>query len=219
MHVTTMFSRGLGRVAGVALTVAALTLALPQVAAAQAAADPNPGAITFTGGLDVLPGSAYIFRGITQEADPKITLWPYGDIGFALQSGDGAIKSTSVNFGVWNSLHSGSAGLDGPSGQLHYELDFYATLGLGFSRGFALGTTYTSYTSPNSMFGTVKEIAFKLSKTHMLNPYGLVAMRSAARIRQEQTVATPGPISSSASVRPSRSSTTGSRSPCRSSWA
>ncbi len=171
-----MCSRGCGKAAGVALTVAALALALPKATAAQAADDPNPGAITFTGGFDVLPGSAFVFRGITQESDPKITLWPYGDIGIALQSGDGAIKSTSINFGVWNSLQTGSSGLDGPSGQLHYRLDFYATLGLGFSRGFALGTTYTSYTSPNSMFGTVKEIALKLSKTHMLNPYGLVAM-------------------------------------------
>ena len=176
VQVTTMFSRGCGKAAGVALTVSALALALPGTARGQSADDPNPGAITFTGGFDVLPGSAYVFRGITQESDPKITMWPYGDIGIALQSGDGAIKSTSLNFGVWNSLHTGSAGLDGPSGQLHYELDFYATLGLGFSRGFALGTTYTSYTSPNSMFGTVKEIALKLSKTHMLNPYGLVAM-------------------------------------------
>ncbi len=170
-----MFSRGFGKAAGVALTVSALALALPGTAGAQAADDPNPGAITFTGGFDVLPGSAYIFRGITQESDPKITLWPYGDIGIALQSGDGAIKSTSLNFGVWNSLHTGSAGLDGPSGQLHYELDFYATLGLGFARGFALATTYTSYTSPNSMFGTVQELAFKVSKAHWLNPYGTVA--------------------------------------------
>ena len=176
MHVTTMCSRGFGKTAGVALTAATLALALPQAVAAQAADDPNPGAITFTGGFDVLPGSAYVFRGITRESDPKVTLWPYGDIGIALQSGDGAIKSTNLNFGVWNSLQTGSSGLDGPSGQLHYELDFYATLGLGFSRGFALGTTYTSYTSPNSMFGTVKEIAFRLSKAHALNPYGLVAV-------------------------------------------
>ena len=90
-------------------------------------------------------------------------------------SGDGGLKSVGVNFGVWNSLQTGSSGSDGPTGKLHYEEDFYATLALGFGGGVGLATTYTSYTSPNGMFTTVKEIAFKVSKTHMLAPYGLVA--------------------------------------------
>ncbi len=174
MHVTTMFSRGLGKTAGVALTVAAL--ALPQTAAAQAADDPNPGAITFTGGLDILPGTAYVFRGITQESDPGLTLWPYGDIGIAAYSGDGALKSLGVNFGVWNSLHTGSSGQDGPSGKMHYELDWYTTVSMGFGGGLSLGTTWTAYTSPNAMFGTTQEVAFKLSKSYWLNPYGTLAL-------------------------------------------
>ena len=175
MHVTTMFSRGFGKVAGVALTVTALTLALPQGAAAQAADDPNPGALTFTGGLDILPGTAYVFRGITQESDPGLTLWPYGDIGIAAYSGDGAIKTLSVNFGVWNSLHTGSSGLDGPMEKMHYELDWYSTVSMGFGGGLSLGTTWTAYTSPNGMFGTTQEVAFKLSKAYWLNPYATLA--------------------------------------------
>jgi hypothetical protein len=43
-----------------------------------------------------------------------------------------------------------------------YESDFYATLGFGFGGGTSFSTTYTAYTSPNSGFTTVKEIAFKL---------------------------------------------------------
>jgi hypothetical protein len=39
-------------------------------------------------------------------------------------------------------------------GKLWYESDFYATLGLGFGGGVALGTTYTAYTSPNNGFTT-----------------------------------------------------------------
>ena len=80
----------------------------------------------------------------------------------AVYSGDGGLKSVGLNVGSWNSLHTGSAGCDGPSGKLWYEGDFYATLGLGFGGGVSLGTTYTAYTSPNNMFSTVKEIAFKL---------------------------------------------------------
>jgi hypothetical protein len=159
---------------------AALTLSMAGAAAAQTPApapaadpDPNTGALTFTGGIDV--ASKYIFRGIVQEADSKLTLFPYGDIGIAFYSGEGAIKSASVNLGVWNALLTGSSGSDGPFEKLHYEQDFYTTLTLGFDKGFSLATTYTAYTSPNGMFNTVKELAFKVSKSHMLAPYGLIA--------------------------------------------
>lgn len=175
VHVTTTTFRGWGRCAGVGLAACFVLTALAGTAKAQTAGDPNPGGLTFTGGFDVLPGAAYVFRGITQESDPGLTMWPYGDIGLAISSGDGAIKSVGLNFGLWNSLQTGSSGLDGPSGRLHYEEDFYTTLALGFGGGFTLGTTYTAYTSPNLMFGTVHEIAFKVSKAHWLNPYGTFA--------------------------------------------
>ncbi len=135
--------------------------------------DPNPGALTITAGLDA--PTLYFFRGIRQETDQKLTLWPFGDLGIALFSGDGGLKSASVNVGVWNSLHTGSSGSDGPSGELHYEMDFYSTLSLGFGGGVTLGTTYTAYTSPNNMFTNVKELSFKVSKAHMLAPYGVLA--------------------------------------------
>jgi hypothetical protein len=156
-----------------AACVGSVSLALAGTALAQTASDPNPGALTFTGYLDA--PYVYVFRGIVQEADPKLTLFPAGDIGLALKSGDGGIKSVGVNFGVWNSLQTGSSGSDGPSGRLHYEEDFYASLTLGFGGGVSLATIYTSYTSPNGMFNTVKEIAFRVSKSHLLAPYGLLA--------------------------------------------
>lgn len=156
-----------GMLAGAVLSV----MAVPGIAHAQAS-DPNPGALTFTGGLDA--PTVYVFRGIVQESDPKLTLWPYGDIGLALKSGDGAIKSVGVNFGVWNSLHTGSSGSDGFSEHLHYEEDFYTTLSFGFAKGISFGTTYTAYTSPNMMFNTVKEISLKVAQTGRFNPYGLV---------------------------------------------
>jgi hypothetical protein len=135
--------------------------------------DPNPGALTFTGGLDF--PSLYFFRGIRQETDPGLTMWPYGDLGIALHSGDGGVKSVGVNVGVWNSLHTGSSGSDGISGKLHYEEDFYTTLNLGFGGGITVGTTYMALTSPNQGFATVKELQFKVSKAHWLGPYGFLA--------------------------------------------
>ncbi len=142
-------------------------------APAAAPPDPNTGALTFTAGLDV--PTKYVFRGIVQEADSKLTLFPYGDLGISFYSGEGALKSASVNFGVWNALLTGSSGLDGDTDKLHYEEDFYSTLTLGFDKGFSFATTYTAYTSPNGMFGTVQELMFKVSKAHMLAPYATIA--------------------------------------------
>jgi hypothetical protein len=137
---------------------AALVVAAPVSAQAP---DPNPGGITLVGGIDFV--NAYHFRGIPQD-ESGVIMWPYGDLGFALFSGDGGLKSVGVNTGIWNSLHTGSRGLDnGTNGKLWYESDFYATLGLGFGGGTSAGVTYTAYTSPNGLFGTVRELAFKFA--------------------------------------------------------
>jgi hypothetical protein len=135
----------------------ALIVSTPAMAQGQSSnvSGSNTGALTFSGGLDV--PSVYVFRGFVQERDPKLTLSPFG------------------NVAVWNSLQTGSSGSDGPSARLHYEERFLATVTLGFGGGVALGTTYTAYTSPNGMFNTVKELSVKVSKTHMINPYGMVA--------------------------------------------
>ena len=66
-------------------------------------------------------------------------MWPYADLGIALVSGDGPVKSVGVNLGTWNSLHTGGVGLNGPTGKLWYESDFYATLGFGFGGGTSVG--------------------------------------------------------------------------------
>jgi hypothetical protein len=153
--------------------LAGFLLSVAAPVAAQPADDPNPGALTFTGLFDI--PTVYVFRGIVQETDPGFTSQPAGDLGIAFYSGDGGIKSAGVNFGVWNSLQTGSSGSDGPTERLHYEEDFYATLALGFGAGVSLGTTFTAYSSPNGMFTTVEELSFRVSKAHMLNPYGILA--------------------------------------------
>ena len=143
------------------------------------AADPNPGKITVTGNVDLL--NQYMFRGIRQNST-GVAVWPSGDLGLAVYSGEGSLKSAAINFGVWNSLHTGDTGQDSATGKLWYESDFYSTLSLGFGGGVGLGATYTAYTSPNNGFSTVKELMFKLSaddSAYMgkaaLKPYAAVA--------------------------------------------
>ena len=154
--------RLMSRVRKQALALAMATCALLLATAparAQEPADPNPGALTVTASFDVL--NQYMFRGIRQNSTGFVT-WPTVDLGISAYSGDGGLKSVGVNFGTWNSLHSGDTGSDGPSGKMWYESDFYATVGFGFGGGTSFSTTYTAYTSPNSGFTTVKELSFKL---------------------------------------------------------
>src|SRR5206468_12476798 len=134
----------------VALAVCGSCLSWATTALAQSVNDPNSGALHFTGGVDV--PSVYVFRGFVQETDPKLTLFPYGDIAIALTSGEGKIKSTVVDVGGWNSLNTGSSGTDGPSGHAHYEEEFYARVNWLFGGGIAIGAGYMARTSPNNMF-------------------------------------------------------------------
>jgi hypothetical protein len=141
-------------------------LAAPAAAQAPAASppDPNPGNLTMIGNVDFT--NAYMFRGIRQD-DTKVIVQPSAELDIALQSADKGLKSTSLNFGTWNSLHTGDAGLKSEAAglgclcdKLWYESDFYTTLAFGFTAG-SLGITYTAYTSPNAGFNNVKELMFK----------------------------------------------------------
>lgn len=148
-------------------------------AQAQEPADPNPGGISTSGGMDIQ--STYMFRGIRQNST-GIAAWPWVDLGFAAYAGEGAVKSVGINVGSWNSQHTGDTGADGPSQKIWYESDFYTTLGIGFGGGVSLASTYTAYTSPNNTFTTVKELMFKLAVDDSarfgkaaLKPYAIVA--------------------------------------------
>lgn len=148
------------RAFGTACLVAGMLAVSAGAASAQEAAtvDPNQGALTISGGYDFL--NQYMFRGLRQHST-GVAMWPWADLGIEAFSGDGGLQSVGLNFGTWNSLHTGDTGAD--SGKMWYESDFYASLGLGFGGGVSLGTTYTAYTSPNSTFTSVKEIMFKVS--------------------------------------------------------
>src|SRR5688500_18333482 len=181
------------------LRAAALAFSAALVVAAPASAqgpDPNPGSITLVGGIDFV--NAYHFRGIPQD-ESGVIMWPYADLGLALFSGDGGLKSVGLNLGTWNSLHTGTAGLDGPFDKLWYESDFYATVGFGFGGGTSLGLTYTAYTSPNGMFSTVKEIGFKFAVDDSgylggaaIKPYVLVAREIALGLEEDSIASGAG---------------------------
>ena len=164
---------GPGRAWRAAAAACIATRLLTGTSAAQSDADPNPGAITLTGSMDV--SNAYLFRGIPQD-DTGLILWPAADLGVALRSGGRAVRSVTVNLGMWNSLHTGITGVDGPSGKLWYESDFWTSVGVGFAGGVNVAATYTAYTSPNGAFPSVKELSLKASAgVHGTNPYTLVA--------------------------------------------
>ena len=169
----------MGRTAAGLVVAAAVLVALPAMAqetakkgdsaaantaagaapAAQAAADESAPAkrVALTAGVDFV--SAYLFRGIFQE-DSGVIVPPYADVGVSVYSGDGALKSVTLNGGIWNSLHSGPSGSGNASIERSawYEADYYGSVTFQVGK-WKPGALFTSYTSPNDAFGTVDELA------------------------------------------------------------
>src|SRR4051794_16675033 len=96
---------------------------------------------------------------------------PSADVRIALSSDAAADRHASVHLGLWNSLHTGSAGTGGPLDKLHYQEDFYAALDVGVSGGLSLGVSYIARTSPNGSFDTIQEADVKVSKAGLIAPY------------------------------------------------
>jgi hypothetical protein len=121
-----------------ARTVAASLAASSAVAPAQAPAA-APKKVTVVAGADMPLLTGYVFRGIVQEFDPGFTFQPYVDVGVAVSD------TVTVNFGTWNSFHSGSNNdaLDGS----FYESDLYASATFLVGK-WKPGVLYTLYTSP-----------------------------------------------------------------------
>lgn len=151
---------------------AALCAALVGGFAAPAAAQGDP-KVAVTGGLDFT--NRYMFRGIRQNVG-EVSIWPFIDAGIPTFSGDGSLKSVTINVGSWNAIRT-----EKTDDNKWYESDLYATVGFGFSKA-SLGFTYTSYMSPGDYFHNVQELAVKLTFDDSaalgkgaLKPYGLVA--------------------------------------------
>ena len=155
-----------------ALTAFAVVTLLAAPAAAQGPS------LTISGGVDIT--NQYNFRGIRQNTD-GVSIWPFVDFGVGAYTGDGTLKSVTVNVGSWNAFHRQINEDDFGTDNKWYESDFYGTVGFGFSKA-SLGFTYTSYTSPADLFAHVKELSVKLGLDDSsmlgkgaLKPYALVA--------------------------------------------
>jgi hypothetical protein len=146
------------------------------MAGSAAAQSPNGGAINFTGGIDV--PSAYVFRGILQEGDPKLTLTPYGQISIRLSGDPGPTSTdgTRINVGVWNALLTGTSGSGGPLKRIHYSEQFSASVSFGVGHGIVVTPGYLANTSPNRGYNTVKEFTLGVTATGAIAPYGFLAI-------------------------------------------
>jgi hypothetical protein len=120
----------------------------PSAVQAAAPAAPSPKTIV-TGAIDV--PSLYMFRGIRQEGDPKLTVQPWVNVAFV------ASDKVTVNVGSWNSLHTGSTK---DAFGAYYETDFIASAAIATGTKVNPTIQYTAYTSPDNGFLTVHEVAF-----------------------------------------------------------
>jgi hypothetical protein len=162
------------------LTLLALATFTPARAAGQTpTAAATRGDATLTGGVEFL--NAYFFRGLRQD-DTGLITWPRLAFVLGVYDGTGVVKNVSVMAGSRNSLHTGMAGSDGPSGEPWYESDIRAGVQLILAGAMSVDASYTAYTSPNGMFTTVKEVSFGLAGDERaalgrvpLRPYALVA--------------------------------------------
>jgi hypothetical protein len=123
-----------------------------------------------------------MFRGVRQNST-GVVAWPFADVTARVLSSDGPLKRVTVNGGFWNSLNTGDTGSDGPMRSAWYESRLWGGLDVHFGRRVSVGTSYTSYISPNDLFTTVKEVGIRVSMNDgqssgrmAVHPYALVAM-------------------------------------------
>jgi hypothetical protein len=152
---TTAWAQDATKAGGQSTSNGATTAPATAAAAQPSAEEPTPKPVTLTAGLDFV--NAYMFRGIFQE-DSGVIVPPYVDVGVTAYSGDGTLKSVTINGGIWNSLHSGPSGSGNPDRNAWYEADFYGSVTFQVGN-WKPGALFTSYTSPNDAFATVNELA------------------------------------------------------------
>lgn len=130
-----------------AMFAAPLLPAAPMRTAVSSQTTPAPKKVTVVTGSDA--PSLYIFRGLVQESDANFTFQPFVDVGVA------ASDTLAVNFGTWNSFHSGS--LQDAFGTW-YESDLYISTTATVGK-VKPGVLWTSYTSPSDAYKAVHELA------------------------------------------------------------
>lgn len=133
----------------------------PAIAADEEEEGANAGALSVNFNNDFT--TKYMFRGIRQEGNEFI--WqPSLDLSLNVYScEEGALRSTDVGLGIWNSVHSEETGASGDGPDALYETDVYPSLSFTWAGGLTTAFTYYFYTSPNNAFDTIQEAVFDLS--------------------------------------------------------
>ena len=86
---------------------------------------------------------------------PSLTMWPYGDLGIALFSGDGGVKSAASTSASGTACTPAARAVDGPSEQAALRSGFlHDALRSVLAAASASARRITAYTSPNNMFTT-----------------------------------------------------------------
>jgi hypothetical protein len=157
-----------------AIIASALALASLFMSTTVVDAGENKGRISLSAGMDFT--TAYFFRGILQEKDGFIGQ-PYADVTFNLYEGSNGLNSVGATLGIWNSIHSGPTGTDGPTAdpKAWYEFDFIAALNFELFDKLTAETIYTIYTSPNGTFSSTQEFAigFGYDDSDLLGAFAL----------------------------------------------
>lgn len=139
----------------------AAALAVPSISMAQDA--PNKGAITFSGGVDVV--SSYYYRGYLNE-NAGLIVQPY--FGGALNIVESDDVTIGLSLSTWNSIHSvHSAGeaevpSDGGGAGAWYENDIQVALPITFG-DFTITPAYYLYQYPNGAAESVQEVVLSVA--------------------------------------------------------
>jgi hypothetical protein len=146
---------------------------------AQEPSPPTSDVVAVAAGIDV--ANHYVFRGVRQNSTGMVA-WPFADFTARVFSSDGPLKRVTVNAGFWNSLNTGDTGTDGPMASAWYESRLWGGVDFCLGRGVSVGTSYTSYMSPNDLFTTAKEVGIRVAMDDAqslgraaIRPYALLA--------------------------------------------
>jgi hypothetical protein len=136
--------------------------------------------VVVAAGIDV--SNRYVFRGVRQNSTGTVA-WPFADLTARVFASDGPLKRVTATAGFWNSLHTGDTGSNGPMADAWYESRLYGGVGVELGHGISVGTSFTSYLSPNEVFTTAKEIGMRVAMDDTqplgraaVHPYVLVVM-------------------------------------------
>lgn len=143
--------------------------------AATVVAQPATGAVSIAGGVDA--PAVYIFRGIVQEGDPRLTLTPYANVSLALREDE----RVRAHIGLWNSFNTGTSGSGGPLRGSHFTERLSASLSIRGPRGIVLTPGYLVNASANGGYEAIHELGLTVALEGRLSPYVLMAFELTGR--------------------------------------